>query len=164
VVHQDYGICFAWGRSLPLKNLRLKWVGETPRARICKRLRRPGIDSKESICSICSSGPPDYIAWRNRFLGIDSWALWCHTSETVTRPLSAFSLHFKLKMSVSPYGIKDKYRYRKLFDLLLNRMFEGPRIKFYKRGAMMVFSEPYGQFIHKLEGLTLRKSIERNQR
>jgi hypothetical protein len=47
------------------------------RARICKRLRRPGIDSEDSI-------PPDYVAWRagttkrvvvparqagNRFLG-----------------------------------------------------------------------------------------------
>ncbi len=35
-------------------------------ARICKHLRSPEIDSKESI-------PPTYVAWRNRFLEIASW-------------------------------------------------------------------------------------------
>ncbi len=48
-------------------------------ARICKRLRRPGIDSKESTPLACVAwvrqsyltytGPPGYIVWRNRFLG-----------------------------------------------------------------------------------------------
>jgi len=47
-----------------------------PRARICKPLRRPGIDSEDSI-------PPAYVGWRAgttnrvvvlaRRLGIDSW-------------------------------------------------------------------------------------------
>ncbi len=40
------------------------------RARICKRLRRPGIDSEDSI-------PPAYVgsmAGRYEKLGIDSWA------------------------------------------------------------------------------------------
>ncbi len=50
------------------------------RVRICKRLRSPGIDSKESIPTaygvagwydnhICRPGPPGLIGWRNRFLG-----------------------------------------------------------------------------------------------
>jgi hypothetical protein len=51
------------------------------RARICKRFRSPGTDSA-SLCSlaggydnpICPIGPPGYIGWRNRCLGIDSWA------------------------------------------------------------------------------------------
>jgi hypothetical protein len=55
-----------------------------PRARIYKRLRSPGIDSKESVPpayaawrtgttnSVIIPGPPGYIIWRNRFLGIDS--------------------------------------------------------------------------------------------
>ncbi len=66
------------------------------RARICKRLRRPGIDSEESI-------PPAYVAWRasttnrvvvpvhqagNRFLvslkGLQIWAQYC--SEVGRRP------------------------------------------------------------------------------
>jgi hypothetical protein len=38
------------------------------RARICKLLRRPGIDSEDSI-------PPAYVAWQNQFLIIDSWTL-----------------------------------------------------------------------------------------
>ncbi len=50
-----------------------------PRARICKLLRSPGIDSKKSI-------PLAYVAWRpvrqiglsywRARLGIDSWATW----------------------------------------------------------------------------------------
>jgi hypothetical protein len=50
---------------------------QTEPARICKRLRRPGIDSVEST-------PPAYVAWRtgiaryrydkNLVVGIDSWA------------------------------------------------------------------------------------------
>jgi hypothetical protein len=36
---------------------RRKIIEKKPRARICKRLRSPGIDSKESI-------PPAYVAWR----------------------------------------------------------------------------------------------------
>ncbi len=44
------------------------------RDRICKRLWSPGIDSKDSICL---TGLPGYIGWRNRrFLGIDFWAPW----------------------------------------------------------------------------------------
>jgi hypothetical protein len=34
-----------------------KRIGDGARARICKRFRSPGIDSKESI-------PPAYVAWR----------------------------------------------------------------------------------------------------
>ncbi len=40
-------------------------------------LRRPGIDSQPVgpvRNLICRTGPPGYIGWRNRFLGIDSWA------------------------------------------------------------------------------------------
>jgi hypothetical protein len=40
-------------------------------------LRRPGIDSQPSgpvRDPICRTGPPGYIGWRNRFLGIDSCA------------------------------------------------------------------------------------------
>ncbi len=40
-------------------------------------LRRPGIDSQPGgpvRNPICRTGPPGYIGWRNRFLGIDSWA------------------------------------------------------------------------------------------
>ncbi len=40
-------------------------------------LRRPGIDSQPGgpvRNSICRTGPPSYIGWRNRFLGFDSWA------------------------------------------------------------------------------------------
>ncbi len=40
-------------------------------------LRRPGIDSQPGGAvrnPICRTGPPGYIGWRNRFLGIDSWA------------------------------------------------------------------------------------------
>jgi hypothetical protein len=39
--------------------------------------RRPGIDSQPGgpvRNPICRTGPPCYIGWRNRFLGIDSWA------------------------------------------------------------------------------------------
>ncbi len=39
---------------------------------ICKHLRNPGIDFKKSI-------PPDYIGWRNRFLGtlnVYNFELW----------------------------------------------------------------------------------------
>ncbi len=44
---------------------------EIPWAWICKRLRSPKIDCKESI-------PPAYVAWRagTTTLGIDSWAPW----------------------------------------------------------------------------------------
>jgi hypothetical protein len=56
--------------------------------RICKLLRRPepvfvdllrgpGIDSQPGgpvRNPICRTGPPCYIGWRNRFLGIDAWA------------------------------------------------------------------------------------------
>ncbi len=40
-------------------------------------LRSRGIDSqpREGRYPIWRTGPPGYIAWRNRFLGIDSWAL-----------------------------------------------------------------------------------------
>ncbi len=51
------------------------------RARICKRLRSPGIDSMKSIppAYVAYSGPVGtttifIIGWLNRFLGIDSWA------------------------------------------------------------------------------------------
>jgi hypothetical protein len=40
-------------------------------------LMRPGIDSQpggQVRNPICRTGPPGYIGWRNRFLGIDSWA------------------------------------------------------------------------------------------
>jgi hypothetical protein len=40
-------------------------------------LRRPGIDSQPGgpvRNPICRTGPPGYTGWRNRFLGIDSWA------------------------------------------------------------------------------------------
>ncbi len=40
-------------------------------------LRRPGIDSLPGgpvRNPICRTGPPGYIGWRNRFLGIDAWA------------------------------------------------------------------------------------------
>jgi hypothetical protein len=40
-------------------------------------LWRPGIDSQPGgpvRNPICRTGPPGYIGWRNRFLGIDSWA------------------------------------------------------------------------------------------
>jgi hypothetical protein len=40
-------------------------------------LWRPGIDSQPGgpvQNPICRTGPPGYIGWRNRFLGIDSWA------------------------------------------------------------------------------------------
>jgi hypothetical protein len=53
-------------------------------ARICKRLQSSGIDSMESICRICSTGPPGYIGRRNsipwnRFLGslnVYKFGLW----------------------------------------------------------------------------------------
>jgi hypothetical protein len=38
-------------------------------------LRRPGIDSQPGgpvRNPICRTGPPGYIGWRNRFLGIDA--------------------------------------------------------------------------------------------
>ncbi len=57
------------------------------RARICKRLRSPKIDSKESIppafvawragtisLFVVAARHASYLGWRNRFLGIDSWA------------------------------------------------------------------------------------------
>jgi hypothetical protein len=40
-------------------------------------VRRPGIDSQAGgpvQNPICRTGPPGYIGWRNRFLGIDFWA------------------------------------------------------------------------------------------
>jgi hypothetical protein len=40
-------------------------------------LRGPGIDSHPGgpvRNPICRRGPPGYIGWRNRFLGIDAWA------------------------------------------------------------------------------------------
>jgi hypothetical protein len=40
-------------------------------------LRRPGIDSQPGgpvRNPICRTGPPGYIGWRYRFLGIESWA------------------------------------------------------------------------------------------
>jgi hypothetical protein len=40
-------------------------------------LRGPGIDSQPGgpvRNPICRTGPPGYIGWRNRFLGIDAWA------------------------------------------------------------------------------------------
>jgi hypothetical protein len=40
-------------------------------------LWRPGIDSQPGgpvRNPICRTGPPGYIGWRNRFLGIDFWA------------------------------------------------------------------------------------------
>jgi hypothetical protein len=40
-------------------------------------LRGPGIDSQPGGTvrnPICRTGPPGYIGWRNRFLGIDAWA------------------------------------------------------------------------------------------
>ncbi len=43
-------------------------------ARIGKRLRSPGMDSKESIW-------PTYVAWRNQFLGINSWAPETHSNS-----------------------------------------------------------------------------------
>jgi hypothetical protein len=49
-------------------------AGPPYRAPICKRLRSPRIDTKESICRICRTDPLGYIGWRNRLLGIDSWA------------------------------------------------------------------------------------------
>jgi hypothetical protein len=51
-------------------------VGKTVSARICKRLRSPGLNSMEPIprTGLCynhifCSGPPGYIGWLNRFLG-----------------------------------------------------------------------------------------------
>ncbi len=44
------------------------------KARICKRLGSPGIDSQESMWRFWRAGPPGDIGSRNRFLGIDSWA------------------------------------------------------------------------------------------
>ncbi len=43
-------------------------------------LRGPGIEGIDSHPGgpvrnpICRTGPPGYIGWRNRFLGIDAWA------------------------------------------------------------------------------------------
>jgi hypothetical protein len=40
-------------------------------------LRGPGIDSQPGgpvRNPFCRTGPPGYIGWRNRFLGIDAWA------------------------------------------------------------------------------------------
>jgi hypothetical protein len=63
----------------------LKSLKCSTRARIYKRLRSPGIDSKVSIppayiaCRACTITlfiiyyPPGYISWRNRFLEMDSW-------------------------------------------------------------------------------------------
>jgi hypothetical protein len=54
------------------------------RARICKHLRGPGIDSTPAFVAlladtktpICRTGLPGYkyICWRNRFIETDSWA------------------------------------------------------------------------------------------
>jgi hypothetical protein len=46
-------------------------------------LRRPGIDSQLGgpvRNPIYRTGPPGYIGWRNRFLGIDSWAAYTFTN------------------------------------------------------------------------------------
>ncbi len=46
-------------------------------------LRGPGIDSQPGgpvRNPICRTGPPGYIGWRNRFLGIDSWAPYTFTN------------------------------------------------------------------------------------
>jgi hypothetical protein len=68
-----------YGTLLHMLPLRFHCVGERcgrTQSRIGKRLRSTGIDSKESILwydhSIYRNGPPGYIDWRNRFLGIDS--------------------------------------------------------------------------------------------
>jgi hypothetical protein len=67
----------------------------TSRARICKRLRRPGIDPEDSI-------PPAYVAWRADRLGIDSWVLKRFTNtgsrvifqETITNALATFFFYY----------------------------------------------------------------------
>ncbi len=57
------------------------YPGGPARARLCKLLRIPETDSKESIpkvyvawrgsmTTLFLSGPPGYIGWRNRFLGL----------------------------------------------------------------------------------------------
>jgi hypothetical protein len=45
-------------------------------ARICKRLRRPGIDSEESVppsYEAWQAGPTNSMSYRPARLGIDSW-------------------------------------------------------------------------------------------
>ncbi len=51
-------------------------------------LRRPVIDSQPGgpvRNPICRTGPPGYIGWRNRFLGIDSWAPYTFTNKGSAR-------------------------------------------------------------------------------
>ncbi len=39
------------------------------RARICKNFEEPRNRFRQPICSTPGTGPPDYIGWRNQFLG-----------------------------------------------------------------------------------------------
>jgi hypothetical protein len=57
------------------------WLFSISRAQIFKRLRSLGIDSKKidfaSLCSLADRYDKQgyrHIGWRNRFLGMDSWA------------------------------------------------------------------------------------------
>ncbi len=64
---------------------------------ICKCLRSPGIDSKESI-------PPSYVCWRHRFLDNYKFGLWAHitimTEQTRGRGLAHSSCWYYLWESV----------------------------------------------------------------
>jgi hypothetical protein len=51
---------------------------------------------------ICRTGPAGYIGWRNRFLGIDSWASQAFTNTGSGLFLSQISL--SLSLSLSPHS------------------------------------------------------------
>ncbi len=56
---------------------KLAFHPQRPKPVFVDLLWRPGIDSQPGgpvRNPICRTGPPGYIGWRNRFLGIDSWA------------------------------------------------------------------------------------------
>ncbi len=67
--------------------------------------RSPEIDSQPggSVCNpICRTGPPGYIGWRNRFLGIDSWAplLFTNTGSDICANYSQSSWALMFRNSV----------------------------------------------------------------
>ncbi len=97
-------------------------------SRIFKRLRSPGIGSKEPILPayvaragrydnpICRTGPPGYIGRGNRFLGIYSW-------DPLTFTNSASGPHLKCKATLSSWV---GHHHWSLFGLYVQHCKENP--------------------------------------
>jgi hypothetical protein len=71
--HIDQGRFVQWIKdTCPTDASPGKTFGDTTSCHLgsCAGILEPSMEARQG----CRTGPPGYIGWRNRFLGIDSWA------------------------------------------------------------------------------------------